>query len=65
MKPREATIKRLEKDGWYLSRHGGNHDIYWHDKAKRPIPIKRHDFDEDDARYILKEAKKALRDAGE
>lgn len=39
---RRDVIKRLEENGWYLKRTGHDHDIYWSDKAKRPVPVKRH-----------------------
>lgn len=31
-------IKRLEQNGWYLKRHGGNHDIYTDGVRTEPIP---------------------------
>ena len=55
MKPRNIAIKELYDNGYYLKRNGGNHDIYYNDSTKSIIPLKRHDFDEDDLRYILKE----------
>ena len=36
-------------------RHGANHDIYFNAEKRRAIPLKRHDFDENDLRYIVKE----------
>lgn len=57
MNPRKETVNILEQDGFVLARHGGNHDIYFHPARGITIPVKRHDFDEDDKRYILKEAK--------
>ena len=56
MNPRRETIRRLERNGYQLKRKGANHDIYYNPKTKLTIPVKRHDFDENDARYILKEA---------
>ena len=56
MTPRSKTIKMLERNGWYLDRHGKKHDIYCNDELKKSIPVKRHDFNENDAKYILKEA---------
>ena len=29
----------LRKNGWYLLRSGGNHDIYTNGKETEPIPI--------------------------
>lgn len=57
MNPRSATIKLLEDNGYVFARHGGNHDIYFNPSTRITIPVKRHSFDEDDMRYILKEAK--------
>lgn len=56
MNPRRETIRRLERNGHQLKRKGANHDIYYNPQTKLTIPVKRHDFDENDARYILKEA---------
>ena len=36
MKRREL-IKRLEDKGWYLKRHGAEHDIYTNGKQSEPI----------------------------
>ncbi len=57
MNPRKETIVALEDRGFVLARHGANHDIYFNPTTGVTIPVKRHDFDEDDKRYILKEAK--------
>ena len=56
MNPRTQTIKDLEQSGYYLKRHGANHDIYFNPDTKSTIPVKRHDFDGNDRKYILKEA---------
>ena len=46
-------IKKLEKNGWYLKRHGGNHDIYTNGIKNEPIG--RHvEIDERLAKSILK-----------
>nr|WP_305037998.1 type II toxin-antitoxin system HicA family toxin [Neorhizobium galegae] len=34
--------RRLEKDGWYLDRHGAGHDIYRHPKIESIITVPRH-----------------------
>lgn len=57
MNPRKETVKILGGHGYILARRGSNHDIYFNPETKTTIPVKRHDFDEDDMRYILKEAK--------
>ena len=57
MNPRKEIISILEDNGFILARHGVNHDIYFNPTQRITIPVKRHNFDEDDKRYILKEAK--------
>lgn len=56
MNPRKITVKTIEKNGFVLKRHGANHDVYFNPETKKTIPVKRHDFDENDMRYIFKEA---------
>lgn len=56
MNPRTQTIKDLESNGYEFKRHGSNHDIYFNPNTKSTIPVKRHDFNENDRKYILKEA---------
>lgn len=57
MNPRKKTIKTLEANGFIFKRSGANHDIYFNPQTRVMIPVKRHDFDENDMRYIFKEAK--------
>lgn len=57
LNPRAKTIKELESLGYIFHRHGANHDIYRNPETRVSIPVKRHDFNENDARYIIKEAK--------
>jgi len=35
---RSRLIVLFRKKGWYLSRHGSNHDIWTNGKFKEPIP---------------------------
>ena len=56
MTPLKQTIKILKQNGYILARHGKKHDVYFNAKTNITIPVKRHDFDENDMRYILKEA---------
>lgn len=56
MSPRQETVRLLEANGFEQKREGKKHTIYWNPKTGQTIPVKRHDFDEDDRRYILKEA---------
>lgn len=57
MKPRDKAIEALKQNGYIFKRHGANHDIYCNEKTQVIIPLKRHDFDESDLRYIQKEIK--------
>ena len=34
-------IKKLEDNGWYLLRHGGNHDVYTNGTKKESVPRHR------------------------
>lgn len=35
---RRDLLKRLEQNGWYLKRNGGNHDLYTDGNRVEPIP---------------------------
>lgn len=56
MNPQKQTIKILKEHGFSLKREGGNHYIYYNPDTHMTIPVKRHDFNENDMKYILKEA---------
>ena len=62
MKPRDAAIKDLKQAGYEFDRHGANHDLYKNKETGQKIPLKRHDFDENDRRYIQKEIRHNERD---
>ncbi len=54
MKRRELE-RRLSLAGWYLLRHGGNHDVWTNGQEEEPVP--RHsEINENLARKILKKA---------
>ncbi|MCL2082953.1 MAG: type II toxin-antitoxin system HicA family toxin [Oscillospiraceae bacterium] len=54
---RRDIIKKLEKNGFVLDRHGGNHDIYHNEKTNKRVPVGRHkEIDENLAKEIFKEA---------
>lgn len=57
MHPRKIAVKSLRESGYEFKRSGANHDIYYNSELRCSIPLKRHDFDEDDLRYIQKEIK--------
>ena len=49
--------KKLKKAGWWLDRHGGNHDIWTNGKITNQVP--RHpEVNELLAKSIVKEAEK-------
>lgn len=58
MNPRKIAIQEIEEKGFYFLRHGANHDIYRSDSLNYNLTVKRHDFDEDDLRYLRKEIAK-------
>lgn len=35
---RRDLIKKLENNGWWLERHGTNHDVYTNGTQSEPIP---------------------------
>lgn len=57
MHPRKQTVKDLEAAGYSFKRAGANHDIYYNPTTQSMIPLKRHDFNDNDRKYILKEIK--------
>ena len=57
MNPHKTAIQELGEAGYSLKRHGANHDIYFNPKLGAMISLKRHDFNENDLRYIRKEIK--------
>ena len=64
MKPREQAIAELKAENYDFKRHGSRHDIYYNAELGSMISLKRHDFDEDDLRYIKKEIKQNKRRRG-
>lgn len=56
MSPLQATVKDLKQAGFIVAREGKKHTIYYNPETGQTIPVKRHDFNENDRRYILKEA---------
>lgn len=64
MKPRTKAIKELEANGYIFKRHGAKHDIYYNPEVGCIIPLKRHDFDDGDLRYIQNEIKNNAKGRG-
>jgi predicted RNA binding protein YcfA (HicA-like mRNA interferase family) len=50
---RRDLIKLLEKNGWYLKRNGGNHDIYTNGVDNEPVS-RQSEIKEDLAKAIIK-----------
>ena len=48
MNPRKITIAAMEQNGFEFKCHGTNHDLYFNPQTKQTIPVKRHDFNEND-----------------
>lgn len=57
MHPRKKAVGALRDAGYRLEREGANHGIYKHPETGDIIPLKRHDFNDNDLKYILKEIK--------
>ena len=55
MNPLRIARRELKEKGYVLKRRGANHDIYFNDVKRKAIPLKRHDFNENDLNYIRKE----------
>lgn len=55
MTPRNKAIKELKNNGYTQLIHGAKHDRYKNPETGRSITLKRHDFNENDLAYILKE----------
>lgn len=50
-------VKKLEKGGVYLDRHGSRHDIYFSPITNRPVPVPRHkEIKEPTAQQIMRDA---------
>ena len=56
MSPLKKAINNLKDAGYHFERRGKKHDIYKDDKGHM-IPLKRHDFNDNDLDYINKEIK--------
>lgn len=58
MNQHDLAEQDLKKAGYYLQRKGKKHDIWHNPTINCSIPLKRHDFDNEDRRYINKEIKR-------
>ena len=55
MNPHTTAERELSGAGYQFKRAGKKHDIWFHPELKTIIPLKRHDFNENDLNYIQKE----------
>lgn len=62
MSPRKKAIQELKNAGYTTLLNGAKHDRYKNPKTGKAITLKRHDFDEHDLRYIIKEIKQNEQD---
>jgi len=52
-------VRLLKKNGWYLDKHGADHDLYRHPTKLKQIPVPRHrskELNPNTAISILKDA---------
>ena len=64
MSPLKKAKEALKQAGYEVKRQDGKHDIYFNPKLKCMIPLKRHDFNDNDLDYIRKEIKQNERRRG-
>lgn len=50
---RRDLIKLFERNGWWLDRNGGNHDIYTNGKQFEPVP-RHNEIEERLAKAIIR-----------
>lgn len=55
MNGRRKAIQLLKENGYVFECNGGNHDKYYNASIKKTIMLKRHNFDENDVKYIERE----------
>lgn len=61
MNPRKIAEAELRAAGFYLDRHGANHDVWRNDSLRVSLPLPRHNFGESTLRYIRREIAEAWR----
>ena len=64
MSPHKQAQKELLEAGYVIKRNDNSHVIYYHPVLKATIPLKRHDFNDNDLKYIRKEIKQNERRRG-
>ena len=55
LNPLRIARRELKEKGYVLKRRGAKHDIDFNEVRRKAIPLKRHDFNENDLNYIRKE----------
>lgn len=63
MHPRKQAELESKQAGFVVKRNSG-HEIYYSESLCAIIPLKRHDFNDNDLKYILRQIKKALERGG-
>ena len=64
MTPRNKAIQFLKNAGYTDLIHGAKHDRYKNPTTGMAITLKRHDFNENDLNYIIREIKQNERRRG-
>ena len=65
MSPHKQAENDLIAAGYIIKRKDNGHVIWFHPELKATIPLKRHDFNDNDLKYIRKEIKQNERRRGE
>jgi hypothetical protein len=55
MNPHKQAEKDLKAAGYTIKRDDAKHTIWYNAELKSTIPLKRHDFNDNDLKYIRKE----------
>lgn len=55
MHPLKIATQEAKAAGYVIKRKSGGHFIYFHPETKALLPIKQHDFNDNDLKYIRKE----------
>lgn len=64
MSPHKQAERDLKNAGCIVKRDDAKHTIYYNPELKTIIPLKRHDFNDNDLKYIRKEIKQNERRRG-
>ena len=64
MHPRKIALQELLAAGYSLKRQGGNHEIYYNPQTQSIIPLKRHDFNDNDLKNLRRQIRQKERGKG-